>query len=103
MHTTCICNYLIEIYCMTLTIFFSRATGAPRVSQYPWPEQHSKGGGAILPAEYQVSIPLGYEQDVIHLIEHEYSKFPALKETLKISVSGILLLVFKAIHKSDGA
>lgn len=73
---------------------YSRATGPPRVSKNP--AQHRKGGGVIIPAEYQVSTPSDYVWEVIRLIETEFNEAPDLKEALTFSVS-ILPAAYKTI------
>ena len=83
----------------SLNTFFSRATGTPRVSEHPWPEQHSKGGGVILHTEYQISISVGYEPDVAQLIEYEYNRALALTEMLMISVGDTYINRSKMLHK----
>ena len=72
-----------------INVYFSRA------SEDPSPQQQTKEEGQSY-LQRQVSTPAEYEHNVIQQIENEYSRFPALKETLGITVSIIynLILLF---------
>jgi len=46
---------------MIFGIYFSRQTGAPCKSFPPWPNQHSPGGGAVIPCSYRIEVKTRHE------------------------------------------
>ena len=45
--------------------YFSQQTGEPCQSFHPWPLVHTRGGGAVIPCQYHISVKKMKDVDMV--------------------------------------
>lgn len=72
---------------MLYFIFYSTPTDEPCLSSFPWPDPGEKGGGAVLPVQYQISAPSWCKKDIVGFLKKAVSSHEDIQNTMHLSVS----------------